>query len=197
MDFWSIVLIVVLLLYIFVDVHYFIRVIWAYVSARFLSKKIQLLESSVIYGICLPSDADFLMTHMNNSRFLREYDFARFDYFERTGLMKAIMSKGGNFPVSAITVRYRQPLWMFSPYKIVTTPVYWDNKTVYFDQRIVTVKDGVPRSIGYTKVAIVKADFEAIVKKLFPTVVKPSVPQDLQKWIDSNEISSNNMKKAQ
>lgn len=59
-----------------------------------------------------------MLTHMNNSRFLREYDFARFDYFIRTGLMKEIMKQHGNFPVSAISVRYRQPLWMFSPYKV-------------------------------------------------------------------------------
>jgi len=195
MDLWSIIIIVLLVLYIFLDVNYFFRVIWAYLSARLLQKKLQLLESASIYGICLPSDSDFLMTHMNNSRYLREYDFARFNFFERTGLLKAIMSKGGNFPVSAISIRYRQPLWMFSPYKVVTTPVWWDSKNLYLDQRIVTL-DGVARSIGYTKVAIVKVDLEEIVKKLFPAVVKPSVPEDLQKWIDSNELSSNAMKKA-
>lgn len=79
----------------------------------------------------------------------------------------------------------------------MTTPVYWDAKAIYLDQRIVTLKDSVVRSIGYTKVGMVKVNFEEIVTKLFPIVKKPStIPQDLQKWIEANEISSENMKKT-
>lgn len=63
-----------------------------------------------------------MVTHMNNSRYLREYDFARFDYLMRTGLLDEIMRKGGNFPVAAATIRYRQPLWMFSLYKVRLLP---------------------------------------------------------------------------
>lgn len=69
-------------------------------------------------GVVLPSDADAMLTHMNNSRFLREYDFARFDHGTRTGLIEVVLKRGGNFPVSAITVRYRLPAMLFSPYKV-------------------------------------------------------------------------------
>jgi acyl-CoA thioesterase FadM len=59
-----------------------------------------------------------MFTHMNNSRYLREYDFARFDLATRNGIMDELMARGGSFPVSAISVRYRLPLMMFSTYKV-------------------------------------------------------------------------------
>ena len=137
-----------LILYFLLDVHYFLRVIFTYVYAKYGRSKINFLESSEVYGkhiilivnlwlmnsmqnkslrflflyfsgVCLPSDADFMITHMNNSRFLREYDFARFDLTTRNGVMDEVMKRGGSFPVSAISVRYRLPLMMFSTYKVL------------------------------------------------------------------------------
>jgi len=185
-----------LILYFTLDVHYFVRVAVTVAVAKFFRKKIDLTDPSEIYGIVLPSDTDFMMTHMNNSRFLREYDFARFEHATRTGLLQEVMKQSGNFPVSAITIRYRLPAMLFSPYKIVTQPVWWDNKFIYLDQRLVTLKDGIVRSVGYTKIACVKFDAEDMAKKLTPDVKKPEMPEDLRKWIESCDISSEMMKKS-
>lgn len=62
-----------------------------------------------------------MLTHMNNSRYLREYDFARFDFATRNGTLDEIMKRGGSFPVSALSIRYRLPLMMFSFYKVSST----------------------------------------------------------------------------
>ena len=69
-------------------------------------------------GIVLPNDADFLFTHMNNGRYLREYDFARFDHAVRCGLFKQMQIHGGGFPVAAHTIRYRLSVMMFSVFKV-------------------------------------------------------------------------------
>jgi len=185
-----------LILYFTVDVHYFIRVALTFLFAKFFRTKISITDPSEIYGLVLPSDVDFMFTHMNNSRFLREYDFARFDHATRTGVMDEVLKRGGSFPVSAITVRYRLPAMLFAPYKIVTQPVYWDSKFLYLDQRLVTLKDGIVRSVGYTKLACVKFDGEEIIKKLHPDITKPDMPEDLKKWAESCEISSEMMKKS-
>jgi len=185
-----------LILYFTLDVHYFIRVAGCVLFAKFFRKKITLTDPSEIYGVVLPSDVDFMMTHMNNSRYLREYDFARFDHATRTGIMDEVLKHGGSFPVSAITIRYRLPAMLFSPYKIVTQPVFWDSKFIYLDQRLVTLKDGIVRSVGYTKIACVKFDGEETIKKLFPDLTKPAMPEDLKKWAESCEISSEMMKKS-
>jgi len=185
-----------LFLYFALDVHYFIRVAVTVVAAKFVRKKITITDPSEIYGVVLPSDTDFMMTHMNNSRYLREYDFARFDHATRTGVLNEALRQGGNFPVSAITIRYRLPAMLFSPYKIVTQPVFWDSKFIYLDQRLVTLKDGIVRSVGYTKIACVKFDGEETIKKLFPDAKKPEMPADLKKWVESTDISSEMMKKS-
>ncbi|ODM96345.1 Protein THEM6 [Orchesella cincta] len=185
-----------LILYFTLDVHYFLRVAASFVFAKFFRKKISITDPSEIYGVVLTPDLDFMFTHMNNSRYLREYDFARFDHATRTGVMDEVLKRGGSFPVSAITIRYRLPAMLFSPYKIVTQPVYWDTKFIYLDQRLVTLKDGIVRSVGYTKIACVKFDGAEIIKKLFPDVTKPEMPEDLKKWAESCEISSEMMKKS-
>jgi hypothetical protein len=141
-----IVTLIVLLLYVLLDVHYFVRVAITYLYAKFGRKKISIVDPSVIYGIyiklslksrsvfisrknkhgfswnfsgvVLPSDTDFLLSFMTNSRYLREYDFARFDHATRSGLMDFVLKKGGSFPVSAVHMRYRLPAMLFSPYKV-------------------------------------------------------------------------------
>ena len=66
----------------------------------------------------MPSDADFLITHMSNSRYLREFDFGRLDLAGRTGLLAEVIKRGGSFPVSATSIRYRLPVMMFATYKV-------------------------------------------------------------------------------
>lgn len=71
-----------------------------------------------VAGICLTNDVDTLLYHMNNARYLRELDFARVDFYERSGLYKAIKAKGGAVVQGACTVRYRRFLRPFSVFKI-------------------------------------------------------------------------------
>lgn len=61
---------------------------------------------------------------------------------------------------------------------------------------MVTLKDNIVRSVGYTKIACVKFDGEETIKRLFPNAQKPALTEDLKKWIESCEISSEMMKKS-
>lgn len=57
---------------------------------------------------------------MNNARFIRELDFARVDFYERTGLYKRIRSKGGSIAMGATTIRYRRFVRLFNRYTITS-----------------------------------------------------------------------------
>ena len=72
----------------------------------------------LVAGICLSNDVDTLLYHMNNARYLRELDFARVDFYERSGLYRAIKAKGGAVVQGACTVRYRRFIRPFSVFKI-------------------------------------------------------------------------------
>jgi hypothetical protein len=74
----------------------------------------------VIAGVCITTDLDTLLYHMNNARYLRELDFARVDFYERTGLYKKIRQKGGAVVQGACTIRYRRFVRPFSVFKITS-----------------------------------------------------------------------------
>ncbi|CAB0012927.1 unnamed protein product [Nesidiocoris tenuis] len=80
--------------------------------------KDNLLEAEQVNRICLTTDVDHLLSHMNNARFLREIDFARADFYQRTGLYGAIRSKGGSVLQGSSTIRYRKFITLFSIYHI-------------------------------------------------------------------------------
>lgn len=55
---------------------------------------------------------------MNNARFIRELDFARVDFYERTGLYATATEKGGVIVMGACTIRYRRFIKLFSRFVI-------------------------------------------------------------------------------
>lgn len=73
-----------------------------------------------ISGICTTQDVDLVFKHMNNARYLRELDFARFHYYDRSGIFGAVVKQGGGAVQGASTIRYRRAIPLFTPYKITT-----------------------------------------------------------------------------
>lgn len=73
-----------------------------------------------VAGVCLSTDVDTLLYHMNNARYLRELDFARVDFYERTRLYRTIRAKGGAVVQGACTIRYRRFVRPFSRYTITS-----------------------------------------------------------------------------
>lgn len=76
-------------------------------------------------GICTTQDTDILLIHMNNARYLREADFGRYYYFDRSGLYAAIAKKNSITNQTACIVRYRRAIPIFMPYKITTKVIYF------------------------------------------------------------------------
>jgi len=73
-----------------------------------------------IQGICTTTDVDTLLYHMNNARYLRELDFARVDFYERTNLYREICSQGSGVVQGAATIRYRRFIKPLTIFKITS-----------------------------------------------------------------------------
>lgn len=71
-------------------------------------------------GICTTQDVDLLFKHMNNARYLRELDFARFHYYDRSGIYSVIVKRGCGAVQGASSTRYRRAIPIFTPFKVVT-----------------------------------------------------------------------------
>lgn len=77
----------------------------------------------------------------------------------------------------------------------MTRPIWWDKKYIYYDHRIITLGDGVIRSVGYTK-SYLRFDVEEFVNVRHPGIDKPPMPDDMVKWVEYNKASSERMKRC-
>jgi hypothetical protein len=75
--------------------------------------------------------------------------------------------------------------------------MWWDEKFIYLEQRVITLSDNIVRTVGMVKLAIPNVDLEKLAVALFPEIKKPEMPEQLVKWIESNAISSQSMKKIE
>ena len=96
-----------LLVIAFFDLYWILRLI----LTRLLSKVLPALNihgESVVYGLCWTTDLDYF-AHMNNSKYFREMDFGRFDFYFRTGCSAYIEERGGSYVVQhGASIRYRR-----------------------------------------------------------------------------------------
>lgn len=88
--------------------------------------------SLLFAGICTTTDVDTLLYHMNNARYLREIDFARADFYERTSLYREICSQGSGVVQGASTIRYRRFLKPLSIFKITSKVCEFDHVKSYY-----------------------------------------------------------------
>lgn len=195
-DITAVILVLILLLYYFIEVHYFLRVLLSVVLARFFKKKIAILQETTVWGICLTTDIDTFLYHMNNARFLRELDFARVDFYERTGLYNCIKRKKGEFALGTATIRYRRFLRLFHRYKLTSKIVYWDEQGIYMEHRFINPQDNFVNAIAIGKTRLINCSVEEVMSELLEAAgennskCKPQMPLEVAKWVESNEISS-------
>ena len=64
------------------------------------------------------------------------------------------------------TIRYRRPINFLRPIMVKTKLIWWDSRSLYFEQRIETVHDGFLRAIAYSRATIVNADVEEMIRKV-------------------------------
>ncbi|KAI8425754.1 hypothetical protein MSG28_011537 [Choristoneura fumiferana] len=167
----------VLLLYGTVDVAYFARMAYTVARARYFRKKACLLETTEVKSWCLLSDIDTLLYHMNNARYLRELDFARADFYERTGLYANIKAAGGAVVQAAATIRYRRYLKPFTRFTVTSKVIYWDNRTVFMEHEFVG-PGGFVHAVAVCR------------QRVIDTAAAPIAELLLELWVQSNELSS-------
>ena len=198
------VLLVLLLLFAFVDVWYYAR-FFKQMSKIYIRKAIgthrqytirsedDLFKTHVCNGIVLPSDMD-CMCHMNNSKYLREMDFGRVGALTEWGVRDAIKRCGGRTALSAVTIRYRRSLELFQRFSLRTRLLSWEEDALYLEQMFVT-GDGFVCAVAMCKFVMRGVDVDTILKSLFKLgpankLKRPPHLPEVQSWIDSMAQSS-------
>ncbi|TNM98403.1 hypothetical protein fugu_014649 [Takifugu bimaculatus] len=179
-----------LLLFCSLDVWYFLRGARVFIEAWFQPQIRDILAEQTIDGMVLPHDLDY-MGHMNNSRYLRECDFARFHHYMRNGLFMASFKLGAKMVVGASTIRYRRSLAFREAFEIRTKVLGWDDKAFYLEQRFVSKKDGFVSAIMLCRQNMVRHSPESIIEFNCKKKVEcPEFPEDLKHWIKFISASS-------
>lgn len=184
-----------LIVLIFFDIQYYIRIISVVLFGRLFEKKQKVTDPTVIYGFCFTQDLDLVFKHMNNARFVRDLDFARFHFYDRSGLYDEMVKRKSDALQAATNIRYRRVIPIFTFYKIVTQVIYWDEKSIYVEQKFIT-NDGFIRAIVLSKQTMVKTNVEDVMKSL-NAGPKPEIPRDLDLWLQSMEVSSEKLRAKQ
>ncbi|KAL3266032.1 hypothetical protein HHI36_010219 [Cryptolaemus montrouzieri] len=195
---WSIFITIVALLYIFFDVNYFIRLAVTIVWGRLFNKKTNVEDTTEIYGIVTTADIDIFFKHMNNARYVRELDFARFHFYDRTGLYEEITKAKAHALQTASYIRYRRTIPTFTPYKITTKIIAWDERTLYLEQQFITF-DGFVRALVLSKQGTIGLNVPEVMARLTKKDIsyRPVPPQELEDWLKSIDKSSERLKKKE
>ncbi|ALC49108.1 CG4660 [Drosophila busckii] len=161
-------LLLIVLLYGLLELHYFLRMCLCVLLARFVKRSCHILESTTVNGICLSNDVDTLLYHMNNARYFRELDFARVDFYERTKLYRTITRLGGSVFQGAATIRYRRFIRPFHRFKIVSRIVYWDEQSLFMEHRFVRPSDKFVHCIVICRQRVIDVSMDAVMAELLP-----------------------------
>ncbi|KAF7988354.1 hypothetical protein HCN44_000927 [Aphidius gifuensis] len=189
--------VIVAILYVLFDVNYFLRIAFTILWGRLFQKKIKIFDKTTIYGFCTTQDVDIFLKHMNNARYLRELDFARFHYYDRSGIYDEISKLGGGAVQGASSTRYRRALGILNPYKVTTQLIYWDDKNFYLEHEFITLSDNFIRAVVLSKQSVtgLKVPVSDIIAKVEPGAKRPELTKELSLWLDSMEESSKKLKK--
>lgn len=143
------------------DVWYFLRGSWMAIKCWFQGPVRDVLAEQVVHGRVLPHDLDF-MCHMNNARYLRECDFARFAHCTRNGLFGAARALNATMVVGATTIRYRRSLALGEAFELRTRIVSWDEKSFYIEQRFVSKTDGFISAVMLCRQNVIRGNPQKI-----------------------------------
>lgn len=183
-----------------VDLPYFFRTTFSYVSATCFKKPLRATDTAVYTSVCLTTDLDVYLTHMNNARYLREIDLARVEFLLRTGIWRELRRRGGLLFTIANSVRYRKFVRTFSRYEIRTRIVYWDDVSIFFEYRFVSTADRFVRAIVYNRQRVVDCSADELMRTVIGAKTadglhqRPECPIEIHHWIQSNLMSSANLR---
>lgn len=180
------------------DVNYYVRFICTQLSLNIsnLVHKKQLTDTVTSYGICTTPDIDIFLDHMNNVRFLRELDFARYHWFGRTNFWSKLRSRGASSVQGATSIRYRRMIGLFRPFRVETRLVWWDERSLYLEHRFVTLTDGFVRAVAISRqVAPGRFNMGELIEQFDECRVKPERPEEIGHWLEAIEVSSLKLRK--
>lgn len=167
--------------------HYLWRLLGRAVADQFLLRRAAPLDTIRNYSICTTTDLDAFF-HMNNARYAREMDFGRWGYHVRTGLYSHWRNTDVRVLQASTLIRYRKEVSLLMPFVVETRLVFWDESSLYFEQKLVTLHDQRARCVSFSQQRVVGSlTPQQLMSLAFGVDTPPPQPSDsVQAFIDAN-----------
>ncbi|XP_014669008.1 PREDICTED: protein THEM6-like isoform X2 [Priapulus caudatus] len=186
----KVVNVVVLAAFLLLDCYYFLRILFVVLHAKLVAQRKSPLDVFVTRGVCLTTDLD-CSCHMNNARYLRELDFARTHMLFSSGLWKTLKHLKAGVVVGSNTIRYRREINLFQLYNIHTQIKYWDEKSLYIEQRYINTKDKFVFAIAIICFRVLRSTPREVLREHgHISIDSPEMPEDIALFVKYNEASS-------
>ncbi|XP_012550735.1 protein THEM6 isoform X1 [Bombyx mori] len=177
----------------FFDFNYFIKTLYGVWSGRICKGKCTLNEVTTVYGICSFRDCNITFNSIRLARLIRQLDFARYNFYDRTGIYQRSKElKVTSLQGCTLTVTY-EPVPLFWRYKIETELVYWDDRSLFLEHKVITLCDARVRSFIVSRQHVIGENAQSassLLEGLPGSEVRPVCREYLKDWFKSMEISS-------
>ena len=122
-------------------------------------------ETSLNFRVWI-TDVD--LSIMNNAAMLTITEMGRIDLIIRTGFLKHAWKNRLYFPLASISAQFRRPLKRFKKFQLKTQLIYWNEKWIYINHRVLREEKII--AVALAKCTVKKGTelipFESIIHKL-------------------------------
>ena len=135
-----------------------LRLLWLFLTSVF-KPQLTALDEGVVHLRVLLNDVD--IRKVSGDRYFALADLGWGNLYMRWGAFNRVL-KAECAPVGQVlTIKVREPLWLFQAFEIRTKLVWWDNRWIFAEQRF--VREGKTVAIILSKGGLLKGE------RLFPT----------------------------
>lgn len=73
--------------------------------------------------------------------------------------------------------------------------VYWEEKTIFIEQKFITINDGFVRAVVLSRQNLLNIDSDTLFRGIPGADKKPECPEEIKHWLQAIEISSAKLRK--
>lgn len=154
------------------------RLLWLLISSLW-KKRLSILDTSVVHLRVHINDVD--MRKVSGDRYFAFSDLGWGDAYIRWGAFGRVL-RGECAPVGQVlTIKVRSALWLFQKFRISTNVLWWDDRWIYVEQRLIRGNETV--AICVHKGGLLRGQKLLPVSEWVPgaaTAPKPELPESVK-----------------
>lgn len=166
--------------------HLIFRTLWILFFSRRRSA-LSIWDSASLPQRVQLTDIDIAL-HVNNGMYLSLMDLGRFDLMIRSGVWAQMRKRGWSPVVNAETITFRKSLQLGQRYTIETRILGFDERAIYFEQRM--VHDGDIHARAFVATRLLGSSGPVSNEEIFAAFGRPPADLVLPEWVHEWRVNT-------